>query len=417
MIVPSIDLMNGQAVQLRQGKDRIITADEDPISLAKRFNRFGELAVIDLDAALSKGDNLPLIKQLCSVADVRVGGGIRSVERAKVLLKAGAKRLIIGTSATPEFLTALTSAGIPKPRIMVALDHKNGMVVDQGWVNNTGEGLLARAKRLKPYCESFLCTFVNTEGTMAGLPLAEFEQFRSEISHPVTVAGGIATTEEAVALVKRGVDVQVGMALYTGQLNLADTVVGSLDFEKCPLIPTIVQDTAGQVLMLAYSTQDSLKMALNEAKGIYFSRSRNTIWVKGATSGHTQALICCRVDCDQDALLFTVKQTGPACHTGAYSCFGSGLKTPEFSLEKLFETLTTRKENPPEGSYTAKLFSDPIMLHKKVIEEAFEVAIAPDNDNRTWEIADSLFFLCVVAAANNIPWSAILSELGGRHSP
>lgn len=409
MIIPSIDIQGGKAVQLRQGKELVLTDERDPVELARLFNRYGEIAVIDLDAAMGTGDNLELVKQICRVADVRAGGGIRTPERAKALLRAGAKRIIIGTAATPEFLSPL-----PVHRVMVAIDHKDGTVVDKGWTASTGEDFLARAQRLSPYCGSFLCTFVTTEGTLSGMDHATITAVRDTISHPITVAGGAANTEEVISLSKLGVDVQVGMGLYTGRINPIQAVTGSLDFEKCPHIPTIVQDMAGEVLMLAYSTPESLTEALETGKGIYYSRSRQSRWEKGATSGHTQRLIRCRTDCDRDTLLFTVEQTGPACHTEAHSCFGSGMKDQIFSLHKLFQTLKERKTILPEGSYTAKLFQNRELLLRKLMEEAFEVTQANNREELTWEIADTLFFMSVLAVDENIAWDEIIDELGGR---
>ncbi len=411
MIIPSIDLQNGKAVQLRQGKDLILTHDQDPVMLAKAFNRYGEIAVIDLDAAMNQGDNLPLIREICRVADVRAGGGIRTKERGTELLRAGAKAIIIGTSATPEFLQQF-----PKERVMVAIDHKNGEVVDKGWTTGTGENFLERAERLTPYCSSFLCTFVATEGTLEGMDLTTLKEVQAKISLPVTVAGGVASTEEAIAISKLGLDVQVGMALYTGKLDPVSAVVGSLDFEKCPQLPTIVQDESGQVLMLAYSTPESLKLALSEGRGIYFSRSRNEIWRKGETSGNQQMLVSCRTDCDRDTLLFTVRQSGPACHKGAYSCFGStstGFR--DFSLPMLFDILQSRKAEMPEGSFSAKLFQNRDFLLRKIMEEAFEATQAKDRRELTWEISDAIFFLSTLAVDEGLSWRDIESELGGRH--
>jgi len=407
MIIPSIDLMGGKAVQLKEGKDHVLTSDKDPLELAQEFNRYGPVAVIDLDAALGKGDNLDVIRAICNVAQVRAGGGIRDVERAGKLLRAGAERLIIGTSATPELLSQL-----PKERLMVALDHRDGQVVDHGWTQSTGESLQDRAQRLAPYCGSYLCTFVADEGHMNGMNLDEVQTIQKQLPHPVTVAGGIAQTAEVIQLSKMGVDVQVGMALYTGHLSLADAVVGALDFEKCPHLPTIVQDEAGQVLMLAYSTPESLTLALKEGRGIYYSRSRKEIWKKGETSGHTQTLLSCRPDCDRDTLLFTVRQTGPACHTGGYSCFGSGQK---FSLEYLFEIIKQRKLEMPEKSFTTKLLKDRDFLHSKIMEEAEEVCTAQKPEDWVWEIADVLYFMSVLAVDEGLDWRQIEAELGGRH--
>jgi phosphoribosyl-ATP pyrophosphohydrolase len=409
MIIPSIDLMGGKAVQLRQGKDLVLTADRDPIELAKEFNRHGEIAVIDLDAALGKGDNLDLIRDICRVADVRAGGGIRDAERANLLLRAGAKRLIIGTSATPEFLSQF-----PAARLMVALDHKGGKVVDSGWTRETEETLIERATRLAPYCGSFLCTFVDTEGTLKGMDLEKLSEIQKQISRPLTVAGGVATTEEAAAISRLGLDVQVGMALYQGHLDLSDAIVQSLDFDKCPQMPTIVQDDAGQVLMLAYSTPESLRLALKEGRGIYFSRSRNSLWKKGETSGHVQELLKVRTDCDRDSILFTVKQDSVACHTGAYSCFDAGMTEPQNGLPGLFKTIQGRKENPPEGSYTKKLFENREYLLRKIMEEAFEVTRSPDRQNLVWEISDTIYHMGVLGVAEGVEWKDIESELGGR---
>jgi len=131
MIIPSIDLMDGKAVQLRQGKEKVLEK-KNVLELAKDFRKYGEIAVIDLDAAFGKGDNLKLIKRICRVAECRVGGGIRTAEKAGEILRAGAKKIIIGTKASPEFLSNL-----PREKIIVALDSKNGKVVNEGWTKKT----------------------------------------------------------------------------------------------------------------------------------------------------------------------------------------------------------------------------------------------------------------------------------------
>ncbi len=410
MIIPSIDLREGKAVQLRQGRDLMITSEENPIELARRFNRFGPVAVVDLDAALETGDNLPLIEQLCRVAQIRVGGGIRDVQRGLTLLKAGAESIIIGTCASPEFLQQF-----PKQRVMVALDHKNGSVVDNGWTQTTNETIEERALRLAPYCSGFLCTFVQQEGCMTGLPLEEALRLQKLFLHPVIFAGGVATTQEAIALCRAGLDVQIGMALYSGKLDLAETIVGSVNFEKgMGIVPTIVQEeSTGQVLMLAYSSQESLKKALEEGKGIYLSRSRQELWEKGGTSGHTQELISCRPDCDRDTLLFTVRQQGPACHTGSHSCF---CLPHRLSIEGLMQTLQERIKHKPEGSYTTKLLNDPELLLRKIMEETFEVTRAKTWKEMRWETADLIYHLLVGLTQTDLSWNDILSELASRET-
>lgn len=410
MIVPSIDIMNGKAVQLKQGKEFVLQSDKSPLELAREFNRFGEIAVIDLDAALGKGNNRELIRDICKVADARVGGGIRDVETGREYLKAGAKALIFGTAACAEILSEF-----PKERVMVALDQKGGKVVDKGWTNSTDETVWDRAERLTPYCGSFLTTFVESEGGLGGIDMAAVREAKERLKRPVTVAGGIAATDEIVEISKLGLDVQVGMALYTGRIDLAEAVIGAVKFDSAGLVPIITQDVSGKVLMLAYGNRESLKRALSEGKGIYYSRSRQEIWEKGLTSGSTQELIACRVDCDRDTLLFTVKQTQGACHSGSYSCFGAAAAHKSFSLQDLFETLRQRKENPPEGSYSATLLKDRDKLSKKLMEEAFEVVSFKSRENLRWEIADLLYFVSLLAVDEGLDWKEIEQELGGRH--
>ena len=406
MIIPSIDIMNGRAVQLRNGREEVLSCIKNPVDLAREFNRFGQVAVIDLDAALGTGDNLDLIKEICRVADVRVGGGIRNYRRADALLRAGADKLILGTMATPEFLKDL-----PAGRIQVALDSINGEIVDQGWQKTTGESIAERADRLAPYCSGFLCTFVENEGCLTGLPLEKAIQLKEILPGEITVAGGVRDTDDAVEICRMGLDVQVGMALYRGDLDLAKGFVDSIDFAKSPLVPTIAQDSSGQILMVANSTRESLLEALTSARGAYWSRSRQEIWVKGLTSGNSQKLIKARTDCDRDSIVFTIEQQGNACHRDIYSCFGDR----RFSLEYLFRFLKQRKELAPAGSYTTKLLNDRKLLLSKIAEESQEVLDFQDRENLTWEIADLIYFLAVLAVDEGIEFADITAQLGGRH--
>lgn len=406
MIVPSIDIMGGRAVQLLGGKKEFLVSLENPVDLARRFNRFGEVAVIDLDAALARGDNRELIKEICRVADVRTGGGIRTAAIAEEYLRAGARKIIIGTKANEEFLSRF-----PRECIQVALDSIDGEVVDQGWSHRTGETIFNRAERLAPFCQSFLITFVDKEGSKGGLPVELAETLTGRLKHPLTLAGGVRDTENAASLLKLGVDLQVGTALYTGSLNPAEAFSQSLDWRKQDLLPTIVRDQSGTIRMLAYSSRNSLIYALNAGKGIYYSRSRREIWEKGLTSGNTQELLSARWDCDRDALLFTVNQKGPSCHTGQESCFGDA----RFSLEYLLGFLSERKKSAPPDSYTRRLLENTDLLNAKLTEEAAEVVESRDRENLIWELADLTYFMLCKAAGNGINYKEIVAELARRH--
>ncbi|MDH3816446.1 MAG: HisA/HisF-related TIM barrel protein, partial [Acidobacteriota bacterium] len=165
MIIPSIDIMDGQAIQLVGGRERALEAG-DPRAVAERFAVAGDLAVIDLDAALGRGSNREVIAELVRRYPCRVGGGIRSVEAALDWLDRGAQRVILGTMATPEILSQL-----PRERVMAALDGIDGEVVVEGWQRGTGTSVLDRLHELRDVVGSFLVTFVEREGRLGGIDL------------------------------------------------------------------------------------------------------------------------------------------------------------------------------------------------------------------------------------------------------
>jgi phosphoribosylformimino-5-aminoimidazole carboxamide ribonucleotide (ProFAR) isomerase len=316
MIVPSIDIMGGTAVQLRQGREKVLDGGA-PRELIVEFRKYGDVALIDLDAAMKKGSNQELICELCAMADCRVGGGIRDEETARTYLDAGAKAIIIGTAASPEFLSKL-----PRKRTIVALDTSGGEVVVEAWSKGTGRAPIEVAAELEEFCSGFLYTIVDKEGMLGGTNIKAIEQLKSATSNRITAAGGITTIEEIRKLESMGVDSQLGMAIYTGKLNLAEAFAAVVDFDKANgLVPTVVQDTDGTVLMLAYSNRESLLATFKNSRATYWSRSRQELWTKGQTSGNYQDMVSARYDCDRDTLLFTVRQHGPACHLGKRSCF------------------------------------------------------------------------------------------------
>ena len=406
MLIPSIDIQGGKAVQLRRGKELVLTSDKNPRDLAREFGRVGEVAVIDLDAAMGKGDNLALVEELCGLAPCRVGGGIRTIDRAQRLLRAGARKLIIGTMADPVFLSEL-----PPGRVIVALDADGGKVVDQGWTNSTGETPIDRARRLAPLVSGFLYTLVDLEGTEQGIDLTRVKALAEATKIPITAAGGITKVSEVAALDQMGVDAQVGMALYQGRFTAAECLVAVMDFARDRgYVPTIVQDVRdGRVLMFSRSTPETLREAIEKGEVILHSRKRGR-WRKGEESGNTQKLVRVEVDCDRDTLLFHVEPSGPACHTGKESCFGER----PFSLERLQEIISHRRSAPPRTSYTQALLSDPVTRKAKLLEEAAELADAPTHENARWEAADLLYHALVEMGARGLKLSEVISELEAR---
>lgn len=407
MIVPSIDLRGGCAVQLVGGEHEALNAG-DPRPILESFRLAGDVAVIDLDAALGTGDNSSLIDELCRMGSCRVGGGIRDYETAVGRLDAGAKQIILGTAAD-----ALWLADLPRERVMLALDARDGEVVVDGWRRRTGDALLDRIESLRDRCGAFLVTFVEREGRMSGTDLELARQVvQAAQGTPVTIAGGVQDLQELRELDELGADAQVGMALYTQAMNLADAFAAPLHSDREDgLWPTVVCDESGRCLGLAYSSAESLRAAFDQRRGIYQSRKRG-LWVKGESSGATQELLAATLDCDRDTLRFTVRQRGGGfCHLPRRTCFGE-----DWGLPRLARRLTERRTDAPKGSYTRRLFEDRELLNAKLSEEAQELMEAETRAEVTHEAADLLYFTLVRAAAAGVSLEDIENELDRRES-
>lgn len=405
MIIPSIDLMDGKAVQLEQGAKKILER-EDVLALATEFRKYGEIAVIDLNAALGTGNNFALIQEICKIAPCRVGGGIRTLEKGNQIMQAGARKIIIGTAASVDFLQQF-----PKSRIIVALDSRGGKVATHGWQKTTTMDLLDQIEKFEPYCSEFLCTNIDREGLLQGIDKEYVRQIRAKTSAKLTIAGGITTIEEVQFLETQQCNSQIGMAIYTNQMALSDLFIAQLDFPKMQgLIPTIVQDHRNQVVMFAYSSQESLVKTFKTGMAWYYSRSRKKLWMKGETSENTQAFQGARYDCDRDCLLFHVVPKGDSCHVDQYSCFGE----KNFTLQDTFEIIKKRMENPLPNSYTSKILQNENKIKEKIQEEALEVINYQNEGNLIWEIADLFFFVMILMNRKQITLQDIENELWRR---
>jgi phosphoribosylformimino-5-aminoimidazole carboxamide ribotide isomerase len=229
VLIPCIDLQRGQAVQLVHGRRRAL-AIRDVLGLLERFKKYPWLHVIDLDAAMDKGDNNVLVAKLYAEArkhfamKVRIGGGIRTVARAQLLSRLGVDQIIIGSAAfrgakvNTQFLHRLTKKVNPS-KIIIALDTAKGKIVIHGWRCSLALQPAEVFAQLEPFCAGFLCTDVDREGTMTGANLEWFRHLRSATQHPIIAAGGIKSRREIAELQKLSMDAAVGMAMYKNRLR------------------------------------------------------------------------------------------------------------------------------------------------------------------------------------------------------
>jgi phosphoribosyl-ATP pyrophosphohydrolase/phosphoribosyl-AMP cyclohydrolase len=454
MVISSIDIQGGKVVQLKQGQELVLQRDNAQ-ELAAEFDRYGEIAVIDPDAAMGKGSNREMIKPLLRKAECRVGGGIKTPQQAQELVSLGAQKTIVGSGVFSKptkkgagiaggefavnipFLEAM-SKKIGRERLIVAVDARNGEIVVDGWKTPTGLNLVEAAKLVEPFARELLFTCVEREGTMIGIDLAPAHKLRESVSCQITVAGGVSTLAEIEEIAALGCDVQLGMALYTGKINLADAFIISLNWKKGsggvpplaanpsgsplpppavatapatpPMLPIIVQSTDGQVMMTGFTDKEALAETFKRGNVCFHSRTRNKLWMKGENSGNVLKLVKMRADCDRDALLALADPVGPVCHTGAWSCFSTN---KDYTLQFLQNIIQERFRNPAPGSYTATL--DDELVREKVMEEAKELCEAKTHEEIVWEVADLFYFSTVLMTRAGVTIQEILDELDRRH--
>jgi phosphoribosylformimino-5-aminoimidazole carboxamide ribotide isomerase len=221
MIIPCIDLMGGKVVQLVQGREKKLELP-DPLAVLEKFAGFPQIQVIDLDATISgpaASANAPIVRDLCSRKPCRVGGGVRSVERALEVLAQGALKVIVGSSAFTRdgidatFLRSL-AVSVPRERIMMAVDSMGGYVAIHGWRTVLPLKTVDAVAQLEPYCSEFLSTYIDGEGKLQGTSMEHFRGLRAVTKLPITAAGGITTDDEVAALEAIGMDAAMGMAIY-----------------------------------------------------------------------------------------------------------------------------------------------------------------------------------------------------------
>jgi phosphoribosylformimino-5-aminoimidazole carboxamide ribotide isomerase len=223
VLIPSIDLMGGKIVQLVQGEKKALEFDDFEYWI-ERFSSFPLVQLIDLDAAMGRGDNRELIAMICKRLACQTGGGIRDVARASELLALGAKRVIFGSAllkdgAVDTALAARAAETLGTERVTFAIDSRKGKVAIQGWKESTTTDPKDMVRALDGYCGAFLYTHIDTEGTMTGFPIEIAKELAGLTKKQTIVAGGIRSRAEVDQLDAIGVDAVVGMAIYTGAME------------------------------------------------------------------------------------------------------------------------------------------------------------------------------------------------------
>src|SRR6185437_5966454 len=224
VLIPSIDLMGGKIVQLEQGRKKKLEFDNFD-EWIERFANFPLVQLIDLDAAIGTGDNRALLKTFLDRLPCQVGGGIRTIETARVILDLGARRVILGSSLIKEGTINATfakeiAAAVGAEQLIFGIDAKGGQIAIRGWRELTPITPLQMIRELEAYCHGFLYTHIDHEGLMKGIPMDIVSELRAATSKQLIAAGGISSNEEIEQLHAMQVDAVVGMALYLGKLNL-----------------------------------------------------------------------------------------------------------------------------------------------------------------------------------------------------
>jgi len=224
MLIPSIDLMGGKIVQLVQGETKALEFD-DFATWVERFSRYPLVQLVDLDAAMGTGSNRQLIAEFCRKLACQVGGGIRSAVEAGKMLDCGAKKVIVGSAlikdgAVDAVFAKDLSDQFGNERLVFAIDTRRGRVAIHGWKTLTDIVPADMMLQLEPFCWTFLYTHIDTEGLMQGIRLETVRQLRQMTSRRLIAAGGISSIAEIDELDRMGVDAVVGMAIYSGLLQV-----------------------------------------------------------------------------------------------------------------------------------------------------------------------------------------------------
>ena len=446
-VIPCLDVKDGRVVK---GVNFEGLRDVgDPVEAARRYDEAGADELVFLDVSATQEGRRTMLDVVARVADqvfipLTVGGGVSAVEHFEALLHAGADKVGVNSAAVrdPELITRAAER-FGSQCVVVAVDAKRTQI---GFEVFTHAGRQPTGLDAVTWCEEaarrgageILLTSIDADGTRRGYDLELLQAVRSRLSIPIVASGGAGALAHFVAAAQAGADGLLAASLFHERVLAIDDVKAALVASSIPtrtraqvalqpsgvtprfdaqgLLPTVIIHAAnGEVLTLAYMNDESLRRTLATGETWLFSRSRQELWHKGATSGHTQRVLSVVLDCDSDAAVVRVLPHGPACHLGTRSCFTADAASASgSSLVVLDDVLAQRAQQRPAGSYTTQLLADDNKRMKKLGEEIVELVRAlhvASDDGVVEEAADVIFHVAVALRARGIPLSAVAQKL------
>ena len=467
-IIACLDVRNGRVVKGTKFTD--IKDVDSPEKLAKFYsdNSVDELVFYDITASNEeRKTSLEFVERVARVINIpfSAGGGVSTIEDFKYILRKGADKVSVNSAAVknPQLIREASMA-FGSQCVVLSMDVKKNdegswsVYVKGGREKTELDAIEWAITAAELGAGEIVVNSIDEDGMKNGYDLELLSRITSVVNIPVIASGGAGKKEHFLdALQKTGVDgVLAASVFHFGEIKVPELKqylkengaeirmpeaapqkkespsaenadISMISFGKDGLVPCICQDAkTGAVLMLAYMNEQSLRLTLEKKRAVYYSRSRSELWEKGATSGNTQKVRAIYYDCDADALLIKVDQTGNACHTGAYSCFfnavfddlGVSADPGSSVFGELYATVIGRKNDPSEGSYTNYLFDKGLdKILKKVGEEAAETIIAAKNQDRQeliGETGDLIYHLTVMLAEKGISIDEIEQELKSR---
>ena len=408
--IPTIDISQGKAILVRKGE--VVKTHNDPLEAIKIINVCPLVHVVDIDSAKGTGSNLDLIEKIAGMGTIWVGGGIRTLEKARRLLKVAA-RVVVSTQ-----LSLLKELPASKTVLAVDIDD-NYNILTNGRTKTTDTSIFDVIKEYCSFTEIMSITFHDHEGLISGIPqehLKKILAFFNEFSPiKVVVAGGIASVNEVKHLNSLGVSCQLGSALWSGKITLPDLYISAIDNEKSNklnkfkelLIPCVIVEDTDRCLGLVYMNKEAIESSVLTRKATFYSRDRQELWIKGMTSGNTFEVLTLAINCDETSLLMKVKGEH-FCHLNRKSCFSA---ETIFNLKDIYKHVA---KSSLKNGYTNRLVNYKGLLQMKLMEEAQELAFANSMSDNISETADLLYFVITWLVSKGITIDEVEKELNSR---